>query len=245
MDIYYLFNSGFTIEIGEDALIIDYYRGSLGKPWLAPLSRKPSEYRNVYVFSSHAHGDHYNRRIFDWLSERADIKYVLSSDIRHAVPAALLKKEGPHSIAFMEAGDALRAGTLDVKAYGSTDEGVSFHITAEDGTSLFHAGDLNYWHWRDESTEGEIAEARDRFAAELAKIRAGIPKLDVAFFPVDPRMGSDYYRGAIMFCEQLKPAHLVPMHFSTVFSPPSDFFREASPYTKVAQIGSGAEKIVF
>jgi len=86
MEIFYLYNSGFAIELDNDALIIDYYRGSLGKSWKAPLDKHPSEYRAVYVLASHVHGDHYNRVIFDWLSERADIHYILSDDIRHAVP---------------------------------------------------------------------------------------------------------------------------------------------------------------
>ena len=245
MEIFYLYNSGFAIELGGDALIIDYYKGSLNKPWKTPLDKHPGDYRDVYVFASHAHGDHYNRKIFSWLSEREDIRYILSEDIRSAVPSDILNKDGPHSIAFIKDGDGLRAENLDIRAYGSTDEGVSFHIRDANGISIFHAGDLNYWHWRDESTDAEVAEAYAAFAKELEKIKKGVASIDAAFFPVDPRMGSDYYRGATLFCEAMKPSLFIPMHFSSVFNPPQDFYGEVASYTKVAHVGPGAGKLTI
>jgi L-ascorbate metabolism protein UlaG (beta-lactamase superfamily) len=244
MDIFYLYNSGFSIELGGDALIIDYFRGRLGRQWRAPLDKHPSAYGNIYVFASHIHADHYNGVIFEWLSEREDIRYILSGDIRPAVPARMLNKDSRHTVDFINAGERLKVGNLDIRAYGSTDAGVSFHITAEDGTDIFHAGDFNYWHWRDESTDAEIGEAREMFKKELDIIKKGVSKPRAAFFPVDPRMGSDYYRGAVLFCEAVRPVLLVPMHFSSAFSPPREFYDEVAPYTKVAQTGPGSGKII-
>jgi L-ascorbate metabolism protein UlaG (beta-lactamase superfamily) len=246
MNIFYLYNSGFSIEHGEDAVIIDYYKGGLKKPWRMPLDRRPSEYRGVYVFSSHVHGDHYNRAIFDWRSERGDIFYVLSEEIRQAVPGLEPSKNAGAALpTFMRDGDCARVGSLDVRAYGSTDLGVSYHIVFEDGTSIFHAGDLNYWHWRDESTNLEVAEADAAFTRELQKIRDGIGRLDAAFFPVDPRMGGDYYRGAIRFCEAMRPALFIPMHFSARFSPPPGFYDEINPYAKVVRAGPESGKLAL
>jgi L-ascorbate metabolism protein UlaG (beta-lactamase superfamily) len=51
-------------------------------------------------------------------------------------------------------------------------------------------------------------------------------------------MGADYYRGAVMFCEALRPRALVPMHFGSHFDPPKEFFDEASQFTCVARVGS-------
>ena len=257
INIYYLYNSGFTLELdaptgglaghtppehgapgsdtpNRDALIFDYWRGGLGKPWRMPLDAAPSGYRNVYVFVSHIHADHYNREIFNWLSERDDIHYILSDDIkRSAQSLPAVKGKGRHTVDFIACGGRLRVGALDVTAYGSTDTGVSFHVVAEGGISIFHAGDLNFWHWRDASTAAEVAAADELFTMELNRIRLGIKKIDVAFFPVDPRMGSDYYRGAIRFCEAMKPSVLVPMHCSTKSPHPNSFFTEIKPYTKV------------
>ncbi|MCL2059838.1 MAG: MBL fold metallo-hydrolase [Oscillospiraceae bacterium] len=289
MDIFYLFNSGFAIELCGDALIMDYYKKNLSKAWRMPVDRPPAGYRAAYVLASHAHGDHYNPAIFDWLSERADIHYILSDDIK---PAKRFIKTGQtgqagqagqsgqsmqagqtgqtgqagqsmqtgqsmqagqaggddqkqHTLDFIGEGGRLRIGTLDIRAYGSTDAGVSFHIVAEDGTSIFHAGDLNYWHWKDESTESEVREAYGMFAGALEKIKNGVGKIDVAFFPVDPRLGSDYYRGAVMFCETMKPEYLVPMHFSSEFNPPRAFFDELAAHTKVLKPGPGPGKVLY
>ena len=41
-----------------------------------------------------------------------------------------------------------------------------------------------------------------------------VPKIDLALFPVDRRMGKDYMKGAKQFIEQIKTTEFVPMHFS-------------------------------
>jgi len=149
------------------------------------------------------------------------------------------------TLTFLNEGGRARAGSLDVTAYGSTDAGVSFHVLADSGASVFHAGDLNFWHWRDESTEAEIAEADAAFTDALAKIHKGVAMLDAAFFPVDPRQGSEYYRGAVRFCEAMRPALLIPMHFSSKFEPPQAFYAEISPYAKVIHAGPRAGRLII
>ncbi len=79
---------------------------------------------------------------------------------------------------------------------------------------LFHAGDLNNWHWSEESTPQEIRKAEGDFLAEVKEPAANRPCVDVAMFPVDSRIGKDYMRGAEQFVERIKTAIFVPMHFS-------------------------------
>jgi L-ascorbate metabolism protein UlaG (beta-lactamase superfamily) len=239
LDIYYLYNSGFVIEHGGDAIVVDYYRGGLGGQWRMPLPAEPLSYRDIYVFASHAHGDHYTPEIFTWREEHPGIRYVLSDDIRPHGRAIL------SDITYLADGREADVVSLRVKAYGSTDQGISFHIRTADGLDIFHAGDLNFWHWADESTRAEVEEADADFTRELAKIRAGIRKLDAAFFPVDPRVGRDYYRGAVRFCEAMKPALLIPMHFGSSFDPPAAFFEEVAPYTRVVPVGPDAGRLVL
>ena len=97
-----------------------------------------------------------------------------------------------------------------MNAYGSTDEGVSFCVDFA-GVTLFHAGDLNLWHWRDESSVTEIESAERAFYDCVAPIPK--QKIDVAFFPVDPRQGSMYDAGAGYFIMTVKPKVFIPMHF--------------------------------
>lgn len=95
----------------------------------------------------------------------------------------------PHH--FLSPGEEFSDGYARVRAFGSTDIGVSFLAEAE-GRRIFHAGDLNFWHWREESTEAEVQGAREAFLAELERMAPAMAGgLDAAFFPVDPRMGSE------------------------------------------------------
>ncbi|MCL2163958.1 MAG: MBL fold metallo-hydrolase [Oscillospiraceae bacterium] len=231
IDVYYLSNSGFSIEYGGDCMIIDYFRGKLSNSWRLPSAREPAAYNSVSVLASHAHADHYNPEIFSWTKERPDIKYLLSSDISNKIKTREKEARLP-DVAFIKDGETHEINGFTVKAYGSTDAGVSFHLV-KDGVSIFHAGDLNYWHWSDESTDDEIREALEMFDFEMEKIKNGVDRIDVAFFPVDPRMKTDYFRGAILFCMAMRPRILIPMHFGRVFSPPPEFFSEVSEYTEI------------
>ena len=79
------------------------------------------------------------------------------------------------------------------------------------GVHVFHAGDLNFWHWREESTVKEIEEADDAFRQAVEPIAR--EKIDLAFFPVDARQGLMYDAGANYFIMCVKPRLLIPMHF--------------------------------
>ena len=82
------------------------------------------------------------------------------------------------------------------------------------GIRLFHAGDLNNWHWSEESTPQEIRKAEGDFLAEIKNLQQKVPQVDVAMFPVDSRIGKDYMRGAEQFVERIKSTIFAPMHFS-------------------------------
>lgn len=97
-----------------------------------------------------------------------------------------------------------------IRAYGSTDEGVSF-LVEHAGDAVFHAGDLNFWHWRGESTAQEVAQALADYERVLESLAGA--RIDLALFPVDPRMGPGHAQGAEMFLERIKPKLLIPMHF--------------------------------
>lgn len=66
---------------------------------------------------------------------------------------------------------------------GSTDAGGSFLIHCH-GITIFHAGDLNWWHWQATLMlpiwMPEIIERR------IGKLSGG--KVDIAMFPVDARL---------------------------------------------------------
>ena len=65
-----------------------------------------------------------------------------------------------------------------------------------------------------ETSEAEIRKANGDFLAEVKYLKEKAPKIDLALFPVDRRMGKDYMKGAKQFIEQIKTTIFVPMHFS-------------------------------
>ena len=142
-----------------------------------------------------------------WKEQKPDIKYIFSKDILKR------RRAKADDAIYLKKGDAYQDELLTIKAFGSTDVGISFLIETE-GRRIFHAGDLNNWHWSEESTEEEIRKANGDFLAEVKYLKEKAPDIDLVLFPVDRRMGKDYMKGAKQFIEQIKTTIFVPMHFS-------------------------------
>ena len=201
----YLDHSGFLIQRPEVILVMDYYKDPSDAVKKA-LRENPST--PVVFFVSHHHPDHFNTDIFN-LAQSHKRLYVLSDDIF----SRLVHDDMP--VAWMRPGDTVEnvLGGINISAFGSTDVGVSYLVTFADGSNLFHAGDLNYWHWQDESTVAEVKEAYGKFVHEMNRIMEKVKKIHIVFFPVDPRLGTDYANGARLFLENVEVANFFPMHF--------------------------------
>lgn len=197
---YYL-HSGFSCALDRVLLIFDYWLGE-NRELAADKRIDPAsfaDYDEIYVFISHAHPDHYDPEVVRWHKDWP-ITYVVA----HDMPIGTRGKR-------MAPGDSVSFGHhVKVKAFDSTDLGVSFLVEL-DGIRIFHAGDLNFWHWREESTVAEIDEAEEEFSRALAPLIG--EKIDIAFFPVDPRQGQMFDAGANTFIMSVKPRLLIPMHF--------------------------------
>lgn len=243
MELIYIYHSGFALAGDGFTVIMDYFRDSedgqaqtdlerlmegnyrsreAGRPEgvvHGELLRRPGK---LYVLASHFHPDHFNKEVLRWREVRPDITFVFSKDIlRH-------RKAQQEEALWLKKGEEYEDGTLSVRAFGSTDVGVSFLIQAG-GKKIFHAGDLNNWHWMDESTETEWKAAEKRFLHELDDLYAYTPQVDVALFPIDPRLGKEYMRGAGQFVTQIKTRIFVPMHFAPAYDKVNAFrgFAEA------------------
>ncbi|MBP3656028.1 MAG: hypothetical protein J6K32_04945 [Clostridia bacterium] len=192
----YLGGSGFLVALGDIGMLFDASEHGGDRREL-PQEETLSAFRKLYVFISHRHEDHFSETIYDLCGSQTI--YIAGYDLPQ-----------PHRGIRMEPGDERSFGPVNVRAFGSTDEGVSFLVEVA-GVSLFHAGDLNLWHWRDESSVTEIEKAERAFYDCVAPIPVGT--IDVAFFPVDPRQGSMYDAGAGYFIMTVKPRIMIPMHF--------------------------------
>ena len=204
MKITYIHHSGFVLETDKLSLMIDCCGIEKHRALIPDLAGK-----RLYLLSSHNHGDHFDPAILTYGSgdRCTDRVWILSEDIRGKLPAR--KNEVIH---FIKKGGVYKDELLTVRAYGSTDEGVSFYIETG-GLKIFHAGDLNNWHWKEEETPEDAAKNEKFYLDELALIAKDVPALDAAMFPVDPRLGRDYARGAEQFLDSIKVRLFIPMHF--------------------------------
>jgi L-ascorbate metabolism protein UlaG (beta-lactamase superfamily) len=212
----YHYHSGFSVQVGGTLLVFDYWEGEDRK--LANVGRITPQFlrafEQIFVFVSHAHQDHLDPVVYMWKNEGLPITYIVSSDMPVGTTG---KRIAPGQ-------EKQLNDNVSVKAFDSTDLGVSFLVTAY-GVRIFHAGDLNLWHWRQESTLREIEAAEDAFYKATEPIR-GEP-IDVCMFPVDPRQGMMSDAGANHFILTMKPRVFIPMHFQERPEVAIDFARRS------------------
>ena len=215
LEVTYYYHSGFSCAMGDVLCIFDYWRGEHGE--LPEEERITPEYlscfREVYVFVSHSHPDHADPEVFTWY-KTVPMAYIVS----YEMPIGTRGRR-------MSPGDTVKLSDhVTVTAFDSTDLGVSYLLEI-DGVRVFHAGDLNFWHWREESTAKEIAEAEQDFHTAVAPLTK--EPIDVAFFPIDPRQGRLFDAGVNYFIMSVKPRLLIPMHFWSRAEVATEFARRA------------------
>lgn len=212
----YIFHDCFIVNTTEVNMIFDF--------WLLPerlgeINTLIDTSKPLYVFVSHHHKDHLNRDIFSWSEDFPNIHYIISRDVykacRHHLDKNSLfkgKKIDMGQFTVLRPGEIFSDKHIWVRAFGSTDEGDSFYLKAGDKT-FFHAGDLNAWLWKDESTDQEIEEALGSFNKIINDIATVTDSIDFCFWPVDARIGTDYFEGAKIVTRIFDISHFFPMHF--------------------------------
>ena len=215
MEITYLLNSGFLLRDGRTLLVFDDFEDPCHDVDSA-LSCKG--YDRLYIFASHAHFDHFGTNIAAY-ADRVS-RYIFSSDIRRTKRARVFPQE---LVVYMEKYEEWEDGSIRVRSFDSTDVGTSFLVMTPGGHSIFHAGDFNWWHWEGDTRENQLL-ARNAFNKQMKRLD-GL-EADVAFFPVDGRLGASSDMGAREFVARTGVRSLVTMH-SVGFpkwQPSEDFF---------------------
>ena len=195
------YHSGFSVEFEDLFFIFDYWRGENDEipAEVQITSDFLRKFRQVYVLITHEHIDHLDPVVYTWTAS-SPIQYIISSDM----PAgAKGERMAPGDEITLEEG-------ISLKAFDSTDLGVSYLLNLK-GTTIFHAGDLNFWHWGNESSPREISEAELEFHDAVKPLEK--ERTDIAFFPVDPRQGTMFEAGADYYILCVKPRLLIPMHY--------------------------------
>lgn len=213
----YIWHDCFVLRLPDCTCVFDFWEDAQGNlAFLEAISQdKP-----LYVIVSHHHKDHFNRGIFRWAARFPKIRFIISKDTARSInymlkPGSTYRGEykvDPSKVTVLRPGEEFADGVISLRAFGSTDIGNSYLLTHR-GQTIFHSGDLNAWIWKDESTDAEIRAAIGAFRKVLADIRMVTEKIDLAMFPVDSRIGRDYWEGAYIFLREFDVKLFVPMHF--------------------------------
>ena len=222
--IYYIYHSGFAVELKKNILIFDFYKFNENKKvekifFIDNFLKKNN--KKVYIFSSHSHYDHFNKEIFKWLEINEDIKYILSDDI---------KTYKHKNFYFTREGKNFKLDDLERLTFGSTDLGSSFYVNVEN-KNIFHSGDLHFWHWEDDTLE-EQKTMYEKYISIVRQIK-GLASIDYAFVPVDPRLGVNTFEGVEIFYKELKPKVIIPMHFSEDYSKMNELIKKFESFNDV------------
>lgn len=198
----FLDHSGFLVELDSAALLFDWWKGGL--PAIKPGVP-------LYVFASHVHPDHFDPRIFTLDDGSREVRFILGHDIK--LSSRNLRRWGvsletAEKCRNLRGGETLELSGATVEALPSTDEGEAFLVTA-DGRTVFHAGDLNWWHWEGEDKGwNRNMEVNFKKYAEALRGRT----IDLAMLPLDPRLGEAGFWGPAYFLETAEIRRFLPMH---------------------------------
>ena len=195
MIVNHIYHSGYMVELENNILIFDWYKGKL--PEIAGDKR-------ITVFISHRHGDHYGRCAVKLSREYPDVRYFIDSGISRisGIDATYVEPHREYE------SDGMKVTTLL-----STDEGVAFLVETE-GMKIYHAGDLNLWYWNGEPEEDNRWQY-ETYRSEIDRLSEilGDGSLDIGMVTFDPRQENHIADGINYFNSKIKCENVFIMHY--------------------------------
>lgn len=219
MEVVYLLNSGFMVKDEDTLILFDDYDDP---EKIVDRVVGKGNFEHLYILVSHAHFDHFGTHIRAYAPQTS--RYIFSNDIKHTKRVKMFPTE---LITFIKKYSEWEGDGIKISTYDSTDVGVSFLVELSSGIKIFHAGDFNWWHWESDAPEQKVL-AEKSFKRQLKRMQ-GL-EVDVAFFPVDGRLGEAQEKGVTEFVKQVSVKNLIAMH--RVGYPawiPSRNFRDNAP----------------
>ncbi len=219
MKVTFLTHSAFLLEWDAFYMLFDC---TFTEPYVSVLPALEAK-KPLLVFSSHRHADHFDPKIFDLAAQYPLTRYFLSRDVNLSDKRRAefgLTDEMMERITLLRPDSGVTAEVagkeISIRTVKSTDIGVAFLVKV-DGELIYHAGDLNRWHWTDEGEDycAKMAESYTRAVEKLAAAAAEelpSPLLTAAMIPFDTRLLDGYSLGALELLAALPARHIFPMH---------------------------------
>lgn len=200
VNVRYLYNSGWLISTNQQILLIDYVPDdslNLDEFLFSELSKEQNKEKEVYIFITHEHNDHFYPPLLEWTKKLNKLKIILGWDYSTTLPNVFKVFGRNH----------LELNTLKIFSHISTDAGSAFLIKIAD-IEIYHAGDHAQWS---NSLKGD-------FESELRFITKKASHIDIAFIPVARgklgkcKTDSALTEGALVSIKILNPDFVFPMH---------------------------------
>jgi ankyrin repeat protein len=203
----YCGHSGWAVQTGKHLLIFDYMKMNVpDQPGLANGTINPNEIKDkdVIVFVSHDHEDHYDTSIYEWAKTIKKITYIYGFKPNETWDHREKGYFGPKYV-YINDDQTRQIDNVSITTLKSNDSGQGFLVTA-DGVTIYHPGDLAWFSAEDET----VFKKEVDFIASLAK------PVDVAFLPVTgcpSRWKKEFIvQGFFYTIDKLNPVKVFPMH---------------------------------
>jgi len=198
--IWYLGHAGWAVKARNTFLIFDYWeRGKPDQPCLANGRINPEEVKDldVYVFSSHAHDDHYDKIIFDWEHAVDRITYIFGWP----------NERGKKHVCFSPR-ERKNTGAIEVLSVNSpeADPLDNAFLVKADGLTIYHGGDYG--------PLGGIEKITSFYDKDMRFLKENANHLDIMFLA--GRLINGKVPAYINFSiETAGPRILFPMHYQS------------------------------
>lgn len=195
--IWYLGHSGWAIKTKNHFLVFDYTEMNNliedKEIQNSVINLEDIKDENVYVFVSHAHGDHYDKAIYGWEPQVKNIKYIFGWD-----------NSQNHRDFCAAANKTYNIDEVEITTIEATDDGVGYLIEV-DGLSIVHFGDHANWC---QEIEADYKKQIDYMKEKRATV-------DIAFIPIAKGSGlrpQSITDGAVYAINALDIKVAFPMH---------------------------------
>ncbi|MGM0608714.1 MAG: MBL fold metallo-hydrolase [Candidatus Muiribacteriota bacterium] len=198
----YFYHNCFGIEIENKTFIFDIPDISFLPEKIEKEIIKYIKNKNLYVFFSHSHADHFRSNINSLIHFSENTTVFAPEDVMHLICSdKYFNKKSLHQDEFYNLKE------FKLQTFKSNDEGLAFLFTFND-KKIYFGGDLACWKWPD-LTDDEYKLYVDYFYYIINLISK--EKIDIAFTNWDARLSN--YSGGLDFFNKVKPDIFVPMHF--------------------------------
>jgi L-ascorbate metabolism protein UlaG (beta-lactamase superfamily) len=205
--VWYLRHASWAVRIDSALLIFDYQEEMQMEDVMADTPRNlengfidPAEIAglNVFVFVTHAHGDHYDPIIFEWQGEIADLTYYIGWE---DLPESHCERfVGSDAACHTMGGLRATAELADIRVYTID----SFHNDIPEVAYLVRYGDWAVYHNGDYMAD---------YVEDYSYLKTFGSQIDMAFVSGYPGRDWPHLARAVHLAREFEVPVLFPMHF--------------------------------